>query len=170
MEMYWRDHNMCPTEEQYSSMVRKKTCHVFIGVKLMQLLSDCNELDLQPLIAIMSEYIQIRNDYQNLTSEELQKIKGFCEDFTEGKFSSFPIIHAIHSDLNDTTVSDILRMRTKDKALIEKALKKMQSLGSFEYTLKRLKQLDAMARDAVKRLGPNHMIEQALDYLLYNKK
>ncbi|CAG2120915.1 unnamed protein product, partial [Medioppia subpectinata] len=146
-------------------MIRKKTGGLFtMAVKFSQLLSNCHEIDFQPFIHILGDYFQIRDDYANLVSDQYNESKTFCEDLTEGKFS-FPIIHAINSDLNDTTVIDILRMRTRDRVLKEKALKKMQSLGSLEYTLNRMKQLDAIARDEVKRLGDNPEMIMILDIL-----
>lgn len=43
MDLYWRDTLVCPSEEEYITMVMNKTGGLFrLGVKLMQLESDQN--------------------------------------------------------------------------------------------------------------------------------
>ncbi|CAG2107031.1 unnamed protein product, partial [Medioppia subpectinata] len=164
MDIYWRDQMVCPTEDQYLDMIVKKTGGPFIlAVKLMQLFSS-NKTDFQPLLKILSHYFQIRDDYANLMSVEYNEKKGFCEDITEGKFS-FPIIHAMNNSINDTTIIDILRLRTRDNGLKKMVIKKLQSLGSLEYTLERIIMLDSMARNEINVLGHNPVMMALLDYL-----
>ena len=74
LDIYWRDKNICPSEEEYLEMVRLKTGGLFnLGVKLMQLFSDFNG-DLTQLIDCLGEYFQIRDDYANLMSDEVSPI------------------------------------------------------------------------------------------------
>ncbi|CAG2164906.1 unnamed protein product [Oppiella nova] len=164
MDIHWRDSFICPTEEEYMNMINKKTGGLFsLAVQLMQIFSD-NKRDFNPLVIALSHYFQINDDYANLKSNKYAMNKGFCEDLTEGKFS-FPIIHAIESDPNDSTLLQILKQRTSDNEVKELALKKMESLGSFEYTLKRLKHLECAIRDEVRALGDNKYLLGLLDMI-----
>lgn len=131
MEIYWRDNFTCPTEYEYKRMTIRKTGGLFmLAIRLMKLFSDSDK-DFSKLTAILGLYFQIRDDYCNLTSEEVSaeakavepfeprehlsdfdcfflhsqysESKSFCEDLTEGKFS-FPIIHAVNNQKHDRQV------------------------------------------------------------------
>ncbi|OTF73195.1 geranylgeranyl pyrophosphate synthase-like protein, partial [Euroglyphus maynei] len=68
MDIYWRDSFTCPSEEQYISMIERKTGALFsLGVKLMQLFS-ADQRDFSYLITLLGKYFQIRDDYANLKS------------------------------------------------------------------------------------------------------
>lgn len=98
-----------------------------LAIRLMKLFSESDK-DFSKLTAILGLYFQIRDDYCNLTSEEVwwqlftfiafrrakfsfysfrlfqySESKSFCEDLTEGKFS-FPIIHAVNNQKQDRQV------------------------------------------------------------------
>lgn len=128
MEIYWRDNFTCPTESEYKLMTIRKTGGLFmLAIRLMKLFSESDK-DFSKLTAILGLYFQIRDDYCNLTSEEVwwqlftfiafrrakfsfysfwlfqySESKSFCEDLTEGKFS-FPIIHAVNNQKQDRQV------------------------------------------------------------------
>lgn len=130
MEIYWRDNFTCPTEYEYKRMTIRKTGGLFmLAIRLMKLFSESDK-DFSKLTAILGLYFQIRDDYCNLTSEEVSsentavdfelckqvskiqrfifgfqysESKSFCEDLTEGKFS-FPIIHAVNNQKHDRQV------------------------------------------------------------------
>uniref|UniRef100_A0A023FNS4 Putative geranylgeranyl pyrophosphate synthase/polyprenyl synthetase n=1 Tax=Amblyomma cajennense TaxID=34607 RepID=A0A023FNS4_AMBCJ len=107
MEIYWRDNYICPSEEDYITMVKRKTGGLFgLAVRLMQLFSE-NKSDFTELIGILGLYFQIRDDYANLVLKEYTDNKSFAEDLTEGKFS-FPIIHAIQKHPEDPRIMSIL--------------------------------------------------------------
>lgn len=164
MEIYWRDNFLCPTEEEYKEMVKRKTGGLFgLGVKLMQLFSD-NRSDFTRIIALMGLYFQIRDDYSNLKSKEYTENKSFCEDLTEGKFS-FPVIHSIRTNLDDPRLMNIIRQRTTDIEIKMYALDIMEKLGSFDYTRKVLNDLDRQAREEIERLGHNAFLISVLDEL-----
>ncbi|CAG2164907.1 unnamed protein product, partial [Oppiella nova] len=163
MDIHWRDSFICPSEEEYMNMINKTGGLFSLAVQLMQIFSD-NKQDFSPLVIALSHYFQINDDYENLKSNKYAMNKGFCEDLTEGKFS-FPIIHAIESDPNDSTLLQILKQRTSDNEVKELALKKMESLGSFEYTMKRLKHLECVIRDEVRALGDNKYLLGLLDMI-----
>ncbi|XP_076369059.1 terpene synthase-like isoform X2 [Tachypleus tridentatus] len=164
MEIYWRDNFVCPTEEEYKHMVKRKTGGLFgLAVRLMQLFSD-NKSDFTMLIGIMGLYFQIRDDYANLRSDEYTNNKGYCEDLTEGKFS-YPIIHAIRSHPEDPQMINIIRQRTQDVEIKKYSVDLMEKLGSFEYTRKTLEELDQEARVEIGRLGGNPHLIAVLDEL-----
>jgi len=164
MDIYWRDSFKCPTEEQYLDMIGRKTGGLFgLGVKLMQLFSD-DKRDYSRLIGFLGTYFQIRDDFANLKSLQYEENKSYCEDLTEGKFS-FPIVHGIRSQPNDSTLMNILRQRTKNVELKKYAVEKLESFGSFEYTLKTLDDINTNTRQELESLGGNPHLSQLLDYL-----
>lgn len=73
MEIYWRDNFTCPTESEYKLMTIRKTGGLFmLAIRLMKLFSESDK-DFSKLTAILGLYFQIRDDYCNLTSEEVYK-------------------------------------------------------------------------------------------------
>ncbi|UYV78224.1 GGPS1 [Cordylochernes scorpioides] len=164
MDIYWRDNYLCPTEEEYMQMVRRKTGGLFgLAVRLMQLFSD-NKADFSKLWRILGLYFQIRDDYANLTSKEYTENKSYCEDLTEGKFS-FPIIRAIKSHPENTQILNIIRQRPSSLEIKQYAVQLLEKLGAFEYTRSVLAKLDQEARDEIARLGDNIHLVNVLDSL-----
>ena len=157
MDIYWRDAVVCPTEDEYRTMVLRKTGGLFqLAVQIMQLFSD-NTTDFTPLLEVFGLYFQIRDDYANLQSKEYEDNKSFCEDLTEGKFS-FPIIHSIRSTPHDRQLLNILKQRTTDVDLKKHCLDCMKRTGSFEYTIKELNKLEEQARAMIESLGGNEIL------------
>ena len=71
LDIYWRDNFVCPTEEEYLDMIKRKTGGLFnMGVRLMQLFSQ-NNSEYSSLIELMGVFFQIRDDYANLLSHEV---------------------------------------------------------------------------------------------------
>ncbi|XP_060523894.1 terpene synthase [Cylas formicarius] len=164
MEIYWRDNYTCPTEEDYRQMVIRKTGGLFmLAIRLMQLFSDNTE-DFNKITGILGLFFQIRDDYINLNSEDYMLHKSYCEDLTEGKFS-FPLIHAINNHPEDTQIMNILRQRTKDVEVKKYCVKLLDKFGSFEYTRLTLKNLEAEAREELKKHAPNPYMEEFLTSL-----
>ncbi|XP_044761989.1 geranylgeranyl pyrophosphate synthase-like [Coccinella septempunctata] len=164
MELYWRENFLCPREEEYIQMAKRKTGGLFmLAIRLMQLFSE-DKSDYTNLAGTIGLYFQIRDDYLNLKSKNYAKHKSFCEDLTEGKFS-FPIIHAIKSNPEDRRVSYILRQRTKDVDLKKYCITLLTELGSFEYTLSVLCKLQKEALAELDKLGDNVYMEQLLNSL-----
>lgn len=164
MEIYWRDNYICPSEDDYITMVKRKTGGLFgLAVRLMQLFSE-NKSDFSDLIGTLGLYFQIRDDYANLVLKEYTDNKSFAEDLTEGKFS-FPIIHAIQKHPEDPRMMNIVKKRTKDLEIKKYAVDVLEKLGSFAYTKEVLKKLDAEARREAEKLGGNPYIVQVLDEL-----
>ncbi|KAK7206822.1 geranylgeranyl pyrophosphate synthase [Myxozyma melibiosi] len=164
LDLYWRDSLICPTEEEYITMVKNKTGGLFrLAVRLLQAESptDYDFVHLANLIGIL---YQIRDDYMNLQSDQYSVNKGFCEDLTEGKYS-FPIIHSITNDDSGNQIHNILKQHSADINLKQYAVKHMRDVTkSFEYTARAINRYQAKITDELNRLqmGPNPIIEQVL--------
>lgn len=157
-DIYWRDECKCPTEEEYCDMVVDKTGGLFrLAVGLMRALSTNSfEKDLTPLVNSLGLYFQIRDDFLNLSDQDFFKLKSFCEDFTEGKYS-FPIIHCIHESekKNDSRLSNILKQRTEDVDLKKYAQQILLDSGSLKYTFDKCVALREEIISQIKELGGN---------------
>lgn len=162
----WRDDVRCPTEKQYLAMVRDKTGGLFrLAVGLMQAFATSNsDTDFTPLVDNLALYFQIRDDYINLADEEYMKSKSFCEDLTEGKFS-FPIIHCIRADPEDTRVLSILKKRTEDVEVKRYAQQLMVEKGSLEYTRDECFSLKGEIVQQLESLGGNPQLLKLIELL-----
>ncbi|TFK68466.1 terpenoid synthase [Pluteus cervinus] len=170
LEILWRDHLRCPTEQEYVDMVNNKTGGLLrIGIKLMMACGTTNsDVDYIPLVNLIGVFFQIRDDYMNLQSTEYTTNKGFAEDLTEGKFS-FPIVHGIHADTSNRQILNILQKRPTTPTLKIHTIDYLRThTESFSYTLTVLKQLEAQVRGEIKRLGGNSGLEKLMDYLHVN--
>lgn len=164
MDIYWRDSNVCPTEEEYKDMVIRKTGGLFgLAVRLMQLFSE-NQSDLKPLLDNLGLYFQIRDDYANLNSKELEANKGYAEDLTEGKFS-FPIVHGVRSRPENNPIMSILRQKTTHNDVKKYCIDYMESIGTFEYTRQVLRELEESLRKQIDGLGGNPHLLNLIDRL-----
>ncbi|GAA6031897.1 hypothetical protein JCM8097_003325 [Rhodosporidiobolus ruineniae] len=167
MDLFWRENLICPTEPEYIDMVNNKTGGLFrIAIKLMMASSpESPPRDYVPLANLIGIIFQIRDDYVNLQSVEYANNKGFCEDFSEGKFS-FPIVHAIRADQSNRQILNILRERPSSPGPKEYAVSYMKSkTRSFAYTRAVLRTLTAQAYAEVARLGGNKGVEAILKKL-----
>ncbi|CAN8103574.1 unnamed protein product [Discula destructiva] len=152
MDLYWRDTLICPSEEEYLTMVQNKTGGLFrVAIRLMMIAKE-TDLDYVPLVNLLGAIFQIRDDYLNLQSDAYTKNKGYGEDLTEGKFS-FPIIHSISSNPANPSLLSILRQRTEDEDVKRYAIQYIKSTGSFEYTEQKIAALMEEAKEAAKVVG-----------------
>ena len=147
-------------------MVRDKTGGLFrLAVGLMQAFATSNsDTDFTPLVDNLALYFQIRDDYINLADEEYMKSKSFCEDLTEGKFS-FPIIHCIRADPEDTRVLSILKKRTEDVEVKRYAQQLMVEKGSLEYTRDECFSLKGEIVQQLESLGGNPQLLKLIELL-----
>ncbi|RKF57828.1 Geranylgeranyl pyrophosphate synthase [Erysiphe neolycopersici] len=151
MDLFWRDTLTCPSEDDYLEMVGNKTGGLFrLAVKLMQAESK-NLKDCIPLVNLIGVIFQIRDDYQNLSSQEYSDNKGLCEDLTEGKFS-FPIIHSIRARPENMQLLNILKQKTNNEQVKRYALSYMEGTKSFEYCRKVLATLMENAKKMIAEL------------------
>jgi geranylgeranyl diphosphate synthase, type III len=137
-------------------MVKDKTGGLFrLAVGLMQSFATTNkEVNYTPLVDNLAMYFQIRDDFINLADEEYMKSKSFCEDLTEGKFS-FPIIHHIRNNPNDTRLISILKQRTDDTDVKRYAQGLMKESGSMHYTREKCISLKEDIVKEIELLGGN---------------
>eukprot|EP00980_Cylindrotheca_fusiformis_P026540 scaffold16396_cov140-Cylindrotheca_fusiformis.AAC.1 len=165
-DILWRDDMKCPTELQYMEMVKDKTGGLFrLAVGLMQAFATTNtEVNFTTLVDNLALYFQIRDDYINLADEEYMKSKSFCEDLTEGKFS-FPIIHSIRANEDDTRVLSILKKRTSDVDVKRYAQQLLQENGSLDYTREKCCSLKDEIRKEVETLGGNEPLLALMEKL-----
>ncbi|KAH9819022.1 isoprenoid synthase domain-containing protein [Melampsora americana] len=132
---------------------------------LLQALSPLDSLpDYFPLVNIIGILVQIRNDLLSL-SPAFTKDKGFCEDFSEGKFS-FPIIHSIKADQCNSLLMDTLRSRPKDVTTKKNALRYMNDqTKSLDYTFDVICKLERTAKEELEKLGGNSELSSILDFI-----
>jgi geranylgeranyl diphosphate synthase, type III len=137
-------------------MVKDKTGGLFrLAVGLMQAFATTNkDVNYTPLVDNLAMYFQIRDDFINLADEEYMKSKSFCEDLTEGKFS-FPIIHHIRNNPNDTRLISILKQRTDDTDVKRYAQGLMKESGSMHYTREKCVSLKEDIIKEIALLGGN---------------
>jgi len=150
-DILWREQVHCPTMEQYTQMIHDKTGGLFrLAVGLMQAFSEI-KTDFVPLVNLLAEYFQIRDDFLNISNAEYQQSKSFCEDLTEGKFSH-PIIFSILKNPLDNRLINILRQRTEDIDVKRYAVQYMQECGALEHTRSALRELRAKIDTEISRL------------------
>uniref|UniRef100_A0A7S0KAF0 Geranylgeranyl diphosphate synthase n=1 Tax=Leptocylindrus aporus TaxID=1398097 RepID=A0A7S0KAF0_9STRA len=165
-DIFWRDHGICPTEDEYCQMVRDKTgglCRLAIGM-LEAFATTGKDLDFSDLIDNLAVFFQIRDDYINLADEDYMKNKSFCEDLTEGKFS-FPIIHHIHQDSSDTRLLSILKQRTDDLDVKRYARSMMIETGSLEHARLECNKLKRKIIQNIEELGGNDHLCRLVEML-----
>lgn len=157
-------------------MVKDKTGGLFrLAVGLMQAFAtDNKDVDFCDFVNNLAMYFQIRDDFINLADEEYMKSKSFCEDLTEGKFS-FPVIHCVKKDPNDTRLLSILKQRTQDVDVKQYAQQLMRDAGSLAYTREKCVHLKKAIMTQIEGFGGNepllHLIETLdvqIDHLLVN--
>ncbi|GIJ98462.1 hypothetical protein Aspvir_000579 [Aspergillus viridinutans] len=146
LDLHWTFDKTRPTLNEYFIMVDHKTGGFFrlLLRAMCSLTSSEVDPDQKHLITLIGRYYQIRDDYQNLASDEYTAKKGFCDDLDEGKFS-FPVLHLLeHSPKADELFKLIYgedkktQMSHADKLRI---LAEMKECGSLTYTLEVLEKL-----------------------------
>jgi len=109
-DILWRDNRICPTINEYISMIEKKTSEAFVLIVRLFFLHSTsfkyNSETLEPdaslsfsesspeiqeriinLARLYGIYFQINDDYINITSEDFSKLKGLYDDIYERKYS-----------------------------------------------------------------------------------
>lgn len=75
--------------------------------------------------------------------------KGYCEDLTEGKFS-YPVNHAVWTGHpRSDPILAVLKSKTENVEVKTWLVDTLERTGSFEYTLKRLEELNSRARQLI---------------------
>jgi geranylgeranyl pyrophosphate synthase len=79
----------------------------------------------------MGVAFQIQDDLLNLEGEEFKKTKGYNgEDIHEGKITLM-VIHYLQKSKNPNELIEILKKRTEDQELIQKAINLLKQTGSL---------------------------------------
>ncbi|KZN86668.1 Fusicoccadiene synthase [Penicillium chrysogenum] len=146
-DLYWSYHTHVPTPAQYISMVDGKTGGLFRLIsRLMRSEATKNsDLDISQFATLLGRHFQIRDDYQNLQSEDYTKNKGFCDDLDEGKLS-FPIILSMQSPgFSNTALSSVFKGSQKGQTLSlemkQYMLEEITARGAFSETKAVLRKL-----------------------------
>lgn len=165
-DILWRETIRCPSEEEYLRMVEDKTGGLFrLAVRLIQVFSTKHQTsDFTSLVNNLAKYFQIRDDFINLADEEYMKSKSFCEDLTEGKFS-FPIIHCIQTNPDDTRMISILKQRTEDVDVKRYAQSVLRETGSLLYTRETCSNLKQKIIEETEAFGGNKPLLEILEML-----
>ncbi|KAI5235053.1 hypothetical protein E4T42_09780, partial [Aureobasidium subglaciale] len=173
-DLYWTYNVLCPSISSYLKMVEKKTSGLFRVMSRMMIAESpvCHRLseDAMKLFScLLGRFFQVRDDYQNLTSVDYEKQKGFAEDLDEGKFS-FPLIHCIQTLDADTRYvgeamqmrSLLLRRRVDGRLSIEakrEVLEMMKLTNSLKYTFEVLSSLHEKLEAEIRELEANFRVE-----------
>ncbi|KAF3070604.1 Ophiobolin F synthase [Daldinia childiae] len=156
-DLYWTNEMQCPSVVEYLQMVDGKTGGLFrLLARLMTAESlHVDQAVIDPLCRLLGRYFQIRDDYQNLVSEEYTTQKGFCEDLDEGKFS-LPLIHALAHTDKALQLRGLLNQRRRNgQCTIEQKhliLTHMREAGSLRYVFRVLEALHTELEAEVGRL------------------
>ncbi|CAN8100624.1 unnamed protein product [Discula destructiva] len=155
-DLHWKYHVELPSEEQYMEMIDNKTGGLFrLCVRLMQAEStrtDLLHLNPRHFVRQLSLYFQIRDDYQNLSSDQYAKQKGWAEDLDEGKIS-LPLIYTLQAP--NSARSEILGIfRKKQPGPLPMEVKQylmtqIKKSGALELVYS---QLQVMQRDLMEEL------------------
>lgn len=166
-DLYWTHNVLCPSLSEYLKMVDKKTGGLFRMLsRLMIAESPVSEKvsddNLNLWSCLIGRFFQIRDDYQNLASDDYTKQKGFAEDLDEGKYS-FTLIHCIQTlESEPKFAGDAMQLRaflmkrTLEGKLSNEAkrevLTTMKKTKSLDYTLSVLRELHGELEKEVGRL------------------
>ncbi|EUC50502.1 hypothetical protein COCMIDRAFT_82073 [Bipolaris oryzae ATCC 44560] len=162
-DLYWTQNSVCPSENEYLEMAKKKTGGLFrLIARLLLSCSTSKESnkhlvsDIEELVNLIGIQYQIRDDYQNLCSKDYAEKKGFCQDLDEGKFS-FPLIHALSLQSEGTQLLRELLQRRRDTGHLsyeqkKLVLKQLDRTDSMTYTRETLKRLEGRVYKGVKRI------------------
>ncbi|KAI0520768.1 terpenoid synthase [Xylaria bambusicola] len=169
IELHWTTSLQCPSVTEYLQMVDgsrswfRLLFHVAETGGLFRLLARLmaaespheDQADMERLCRLLGRFYQIRDDYQNLVSEEYTAQKGFCEDLDEGKFS-LPLIHALAHTDKAVHIQGLLRERHRKgrftKEQKQYILTHIRGAGSLAYVLQLLRALYGEVEAEVRRL------------------
>ena len=142
MDIYYTQHKMIPSLEDYTKMMIYKTGYVFLIH--LELLMDKSKnivfkkkhIQLKNILMKFSIFFQIRDDYINLTEPNYWKEKGFCQDFDEEKIS---YLITYFKTINDTNVVKMMKDKTKEGKI--KILQLFHETGLFDIIYNKLLEL-----------------------------
>ena len=94
LELYWKFHKQCPSMSEYLVMIDNKTGGFFRLVMRLMIAEAPSSVScadkLSHFATVLGRFYQIRDDYQNLVSEEVSS-QFSSKIFPVGCVSAFPI-------------------------------------------------------------------------------
>ncbi|CAN8101351.1 unnamed protein product [Discula destructiva] len=157
-DLFWKYHVEIPSQEEYMEMIDKKTGGLFrLCVRLLQAESsrtDVSHLDPRPFVRQLSLYFQIRDDYQNLVSEQYAQQKGFAEDLDEGKIS-LPMIYTLQRARTRSELIGILKHKKPGQLPLEVKqymVREMKQSGALQATHELLLDMQSGLMTELRRL------------------
>ncbi|POS72147.1 polyprenyl synthetase [Diaporthe helianthi] len=172
-DLFWKDHVECPSVDEYLMMIDQKTGGLFrLCVRLMEALAtrEIPEASSKDFVRQLSRYFQIRDDYQNLMSDQYAKEKGFAEDLDEGKIS-LPLIYTLQSSPNRDAIARVFKRRDAGQMMGIEMKKfiigEMRKAGALDRTYRLLRSMQDDMMDELRRLervfgAPNASLELVL--------
>ncbi|KAK2006284.1 geranylgeranyl pyrophosphate synthase [Colletotrichum eremochloae] len=157
-DLLWKYQVECPSTDEYMEMIDNKTGGLFrLCVRLLQAESsrtDVHYLDPRPFVRQLSLYFQIRDDYQNLVSDQYAQQKGFAEDLDEGKIS-LPMILTLQRVRTRPEIMGIMKHKKPGPMPFEMKqfiVAEMKKSGALEATHKLLKEMQENLITELRRL------------------
>ncbi|EFQ25311.1 polyprenyl synthetase [Colletotrichum graminicola] len=172
-DLFWKDQVHCPSVDEYFMMIDNKTGGLFrLCVRLMEFFAtgSTRGISSEFFVKRLSRYFQIRDDYQNLMSDQYAKEKGFAEDLDEGKIS-LPLIYTLQSSPYRDAISRVFKRRDDggEMGLEMKVfiIREMRNTGALDKTYDLLRSMQSDLMDELKRLekafgAPNASLELVL--------
>ncbi|KAE8312107.1 isoprenoid synthase domain-containing protein [Aspergillus transmontanensis] len=158
LDLNWTFNKKCPSVNEYLVMIDHKTGGFFrLMLRIMEIEAHATpNNELRHLITLLGRYYQIRDDYQNIASDEYTAKKGFCDDLSEGKFS-FPLIHLLENSPNASTLHRMIfdRQPVEEGEMSEETksyiISQMKEVGSLDYTQEVLNSLFSYIWETIER-------------------
>jgi geranylgeranyl pyrophosphate synthase len=147
MDIYYTQHKIIPTMEEYNTMVHYKTGMLFVTIidmlmeKTKNVIVKNNYTTLLKCVSDFSLFFQIRDDYINLCDVNYWKERGFCQDFDEQKISYIIAYCTNHKLANYETINEWLKLPNKTKEDKANILRLMYENGVLDMTYHLLVQL-----------------------------
>lgn len=140
MDIYFTQHKVIPTLEEYEKMMVYKTGYAFI--MNLELLIDKstnvifrkNHEKVKNILILFSLFFQIRDDYINLTDIQYWREKGFCQDFDEEKVSY--LVTYFHNENKDIDITSMMKDKSKEGKI--KILQIFHKSGLFDVIYNKL--------------------------------
>lgn len=165
-DILWRDYRICPTINEYISMIEKKTSEVFmliarlfflhcssykywihtILVTVYNFIFRASLLTIDQRIVNVARlygvYFQIKDDYINITSEDFSKLKGLYDDIYERKYS-YLVVYIINNQLEgyDELESIFASPNKITEEQAKRCIELIKNTDAIEYTKNTLDRL-----------------------------
>lgn len=147
MDIYYTQHKLIPTLEDYDQLLEYKTGRLFFTILDMLIEKTTNTVlakkypELRNCLYHFSLFFQIRDDYINLTDANYWKERGFCQDFDEQKMSYLIVYCTNHKLEHYTRINKWMTKPNKTREDKIGILKLMKDNHLFDYVYQTLVEL-----------------------------